>query len=207
MFLTDNTGAAIDAKWFGEGSVRYGLAVGYINHDGVLDVVMNDGDIDDLGPRWTSRITVAMGNGDGTFAGAVTLDLKRPDETDGAFRHVTVGDLDHDSHPDILTGNGALIVNHEFGVDVSVEPQWFEPTAWDDALIADVTGDGLNDFPECGIQRMWIQRREDGVSIDQIVLSAETYRTMRPGSAKNDTTILQPTDCSVIRPAVCGDGM
>ena len=48
-------------------------------------------------------------------------------------------------------------------------------------------------FPEGGIQRVRIQVREDGVSVDQIVLSAETYRTTRPGRAKNDTLILQPT--------------
>jgi len=35
--------------------------------------------------------------------------------------------------------------------------------------------------------------REDGVSVDQIVLSAVTYRTTRSGAAKNDTTILLPT--------------
>ena len=45
-------------------------------------------------------------------------------------------------------------------------------------------------FAEGGPQRVRIQTREDGVSIDQIVLSAETYKTTRPGTAKNDTTIL-----------------
>lgn len=38
-----------------------------------------------------------------------------------------------------------------------------------------------------------VQRREDGVSIDQIVLSAEKDLTVRPGAAKNDTTILPQT--------------
>ena len=38
-----------------------------------------------------------------------------------------------------------------------------------------------------------VQRREDGVSIDQIVLSAEKYLTVRPGTAKRDTTILPRT--------------
>jgi hypothetical protein len=38
-----------------------------------------------------------------------------------------------------------------------------------------------------------IQPREDGVSIDQIVLSASKYLTARPGAAKNDTTILKAT--------------
>ena len=42
-------------------------------------------------------------------------------------------------------------------------------------------------------QSIVIQTREDGVSIDQIVLSAEKYLSARPGTAKNDTTILPST--------------
>jgi hypothetical protein len=45
-------------------------------------------------------------------------------------------------------------------------------------------------FEKGGWQHLRIQRREDGLSIDQIVLSSEKYRTTRPGTAKNDTTIL-----------------
>jgi hypothetical protein len=45
-------------------------------------------------------------------------------------------------------------------------------------------------FAEGGWQRIRVQTREDGLSIDQIVLSAEKYKTTRPGTAKNDTTIL-----------------
>jgi hypothetical protein len=37
---------------------------------------------------------------------------------------------------------------------------------------------------------MIIQTREDGVSIDQVVLSSRKYFTTRPGLAKNDATIL-----------------
>jgi hypothetical protein len=48
-------------------------------------------------------------------------------------------------------------------------------------------------FPDGGYQLIRIQRREDGVSIDQIVLSSEKYLTARPGSAKNDATILTRT--------------
>jgi hypothetical protein len=47
-------------------------------------------------------------------------------------------------------------------------------------------------FPDGGRQRIRLQIREDGVSIDQIVFSAVKYRTTRPGSAKNDTVILPP---------------
>ena len=45
-------------------------------------------------------------------------------------------------------------------------------------------------FAQSGTQRMRIQVREDGVGIDQIVLSAVRYLTVSPGATKNDTTIL-----------------
>lgn len=48
-------------------------------------------------------------------------------------------------------------------------------------------------FPQGGQQHLRFQTREDGVSIDQFVLSAETYFTTRPGAVKNDTVILPPT--------------
>jgi len=48
-------------------------------------------------------------------------------------------------------------------------------------------------FTQGGFQRVRIQTREDGVMIDQIVLSAEQYRTTRPGTVKNDATILPQT--------------
>ena len=41
VFLCDTTGAAIDAKWFDEGSPRYGLAVGFVNHDGTPDIIVS----------------------------------------------------------------------------------------------------------------------------------------------------------------------
>jgi len=41
-----------------------------------------------------------------------------------------------------------------------------------------------------GPQTIRVQQREDGISIDQIVLSSDTYLTSSPGSAKNDATIL-----------------
>jgi hypothetical protein len=37
-----------------------------------------------------------------------------------------------------------------------------------------------------------VQTREDGLSIDQIVLSARNYVTRAPGAVKNDSTILMP---------------
>jgi hypothetical protein len=45
-------------------------------------------------------------------------------------------------------------------------------------------------FATTGTQRVRIQAREDGLSIDQVVLSAGTYLTASPGATKNDSTIL-----------------
>ena len=66
---------------------------------------------------------------------------------------------------------------------------------------AGVSGWGWNDnaygslgapiyFATGGTQRIRIQVREDGVSIDQIVLSAAKYLSTSPGTLKNDTKIL-----------------
>ena len=45
-------------------------------------------------------------------------------------------------------------------------------------------------FATTGVQRMRVQQREDGMSIDQIVLSPSTYMGLSPGITKNDATIL-----------------
>ena len=45
-------------------------------------------------------------------------------------------------------------------------------------------------FSTSGTQRIRIQNREDGLSFDQIVLSAERYITTAPGPAKYDATIV-----------------
>ena len=46
-------------------------------------------------------------------------------------------------------------------------------------------------FASSGPQTIRIQPREDGLSIDQIVLSAGAYLSAPPGGAKNDSTILR----------------
>ena len=49
-------------------------------------------------------------------------------------------------------------------------------------------------FATSGTHTIRIQRREDGVSIDQIVLSREKYLTTAPGFTKNDATILAESE-------------
>jgi hypothetical protein len=65
---------------------------------------------------------------------------------------------------------------------------------WEDDAWGSRNRDGmLLRFPDGLSQHLRIQVREDGVSVDQIVLSAEQYLTARPGTAKDDTTILHTT--------------
>ena len=48
-------------------------------------------------------------------------------------------------------------------------------------------------FEKSGPQKLRVQGREDGIYIDQIVLSAEKYLTTPPGAPRADTTILAKT--------------
>jgi hypothetical protein len=65
---------------------------------------------------------------------------------------------------------------------------------WEDDGWGAVNRNGVTlRFPDAGRQDILIQTREDGVSVDQVVLSAEKYLTTRPGLAKNDRTILPRT--------------
>jgi hypothetical protein len=64
-------------------------------------------------------------------------------------------------------------------------------------------GDGpLIYFAADGIQRIRVQGREDGMLIDEIVLSPQKYLAAAPGAQKQDATILPPSDGSAPAPAV-----
>jgi hypothetical protein len=48
-------------------------------------------------------------------------------------------------------------------------------------------------FATSGPQTIRVQTREDGLGIDQVVLSSVYYPTTSPGSINNDSTILTQT--------------
>lgn len=54
-------------------------------------------------------------------------------------------------------------------------------------------------FASSGTQRMRVQTREDGFTIDQVVLSPDRYLTTSPGALKNDTTIVPAPSSSTLR--------
>ena len=55
-------------------------------------------------------------------------------------------------------------------------------------------------FATSGQHTIRVQIREDGMSIDQIVLSAKAYFSTAPGTTKNDTTIVGPPASPVVGP-------
>ncbi|MQA31888.1 MAG: hypothetical protein GEU82_18985 [Luteitalea sp.] len=62
----------------------------------------------------------------------------------------------------------------------------------DNAMGAGVLGPAIY-FANDGPQTIRIQVREDGLGIDQVVLSSTHYLNAAPGATRNDTTILSPT--------------
>lgn len=106
-------------------------------------------------------------------------------------------------------GNDSVFVQFSGSVSASGTPAWRIGTAdamtvnLEDCSGCGIAGWGWQDtgwgvgvmgplvyFASDGAQRLRVQTREDGFSIDQIVLSPERYLTRAPGALKNDATIL-----------------
>ena len=105
--------------------------------------------------------------------------------------------------------NDSVFVQFSNSVDGSGAPAWrIGTTAATEMNLEDCSGCGLSGwgwqdngyganvlgpliyFASGGTQRIRIQTREDGLAIDQIVLSPLEYLTAAPGALKNDSTIL-----------------
>jgi hypothetical protein len=104
--------------------------------------------------------------------------------------------------------NDSIYVQLTGAVDAAGRPVARLGTADGDAVVlqdydqAPISGWGWNDngwaavgtpyvFAQAGPQTLRIQQREDGVAIDQIVISPAIYLTTPPGAAINDTTIIR----------------
>ena len=105
-------------------------------------------------------------------------------------------------------GNDSVHVQFSGAVDSGGAPTWRIGTTSAAAVVveagngAGLAGWGWTDngwgtlgshvyFATSGAQTIRIQRREDGISIDQVVLSPATYLTSPPGARKGDSTILE----------------
>src|SRR5262249_46575026 len=106
--------------------------------------------------------------------------------------------------------NDSVWVQFSDAVDASGNPLWRTGTtsgtsvSLEDCSGCGEQGWGWNDngygtagtpvrFASSGMHTIRIQQREDGVSIDQIVLSSDRWASSAPGANKNDGTILDNT--------------
>jgi Bacterial Ig-like domain (group 3)/FG-GAP-like repeat len=137
------------------GSWIYSVAVGDLNGDGQLDVVVANlcgtYSCDDYFPD-IGKISVLLGNGDGTFQPAVIYDS-------GGFNSysVAIGDVNGDGYPDLVVSNNCQINDCSSG-NVGVLPGngdgTFQPAIsygtggfWAYSVaISDVNGDGKPDI-------------------------------------------------------------
>jgi hypothetical protein len=109
-------------------------------------------------------------------------------------------------------GNDSIFVQFSGSVNSSGSPVWrIGTTSATEYNLEDCSGCGLAAwgwqdngwgvnvqgplirFETTGTQSIRVQTREDGLSIDQIVLSPDSFLTASPGALKNDTTILPET--------------
>ena len=72
---------------------------------------------------------------------------------------------------------------------------------WQDNAYGAGVAPALIYFAESGPQRMRVQVREDGIGLDQLVLSAGVYLSVPPGAVKDDRTILPLTTAPAPAPA------
>ncbi|CAN5464373.1 hypothetical protein BH23ACI1_BH23ACI1_18460 [soil metagenome] len=109
-------------------------------------------------------------------------------------------------------GNDSVFVQFSGAVNASGSALWrIGTTSATEVNLEDCSGCGLSGwgwqdngwganvygpvvyFASTGTQRIRIQQREDGLSIDQVVLSPTTFLNTSPGALKNDSTILPKT--------------
>jgi hypothetical protein len=98
------------------------------------------------------------------------------------------GAVDADGGPLWRIGTaGGLLMNLESCTNCGVSGWGWQTGAWW------MTQDSVVRFPAPTEQTLRVQIREDGVRIDQIVLSADKYLSSPPGTPSNDTIIIPKT--------------
>jgi hypothetical protein len=104
-------------------------------------------------------------------------------QNDSVFVQFT-GSLDVSGHPTWRIGTSSATVVSLEDCNGCGEQAW----GWNDNGYG--TPGTLVTFETGSPHTLRIQQREDGISIDQIVLSASRFVSRPPGGAKNDTTIV-----------------
>lgn len=153
IMLNDGTGTLGAPAFFGTGSAgEWALAVGDMNEDGILDLV--------VGGRATARVYVYTGDGDGSFTSASSQ------SSGGATWVLNVGDLNGDGHEDVATANStdnnaAVLLGD--GAGNLAPPQIVIPDPFPLSTdIGDLDGDGDLDWVLSSFQGDWSIFRNNG---------------------------------------------
>jgi hypothetical protein len=85
--------------------------------------------------------------------------------------------------------SSALEVNLEDCSGCGLSNWGWQDTGWGVGVLGPAVS-----FASSGPQTIRIQTREDGLTVDQVLLSPQKYLTSPPGALKNDATIFPPTD-------------
>ena len=93
--------------------------------------------------------------------------------------------------------SSATAINLEDGLGVGLSAWGWQDNGWGPGALGP-----LIYFANSGVQTIRVQVREDGLSIDQIVLSPVTYLNSAPGALKNDNTILPKQGGNPVQPSI-----
>jgi hypothetical protein len=107
--------------------------------------------------------------------------------------HIQFSDsIDADGRPLFRSGTtSSAVINLEDCSGCGVRNWGWQDNGWGVGVLGPLIA-----FATAGVKTLRIQNREDGLSIDQIVLSPSAYRERSPGTLENDTTVLPERDRS-----------
>jgi hypothetical protein len=181
---TANAGGYIILLGNGDGTFRTGtiqmgvlgysrwVAVGDFNHDGKLDLAFADGQQIN-GSAGNAELSIALGNGDGTFKAPVHYASPGLPSSDNLNpEDVAVGDVNGDGKLDVIVSNYDDNINVFIGNgDGTFKPAvGYSPGEYPrDVVIADVNGDGKADLVVSNL----------GINVGGAEFAAEGYQ---PGS-------------------------
>jgi uncharacterized protein (DUF2141 family) len=145
VMLGDGTGHFRPPKHYNASSGSYAIATNDLDGDGKLDLVVANFD--------GGTLSVLLGHGDGAFAPHTEFSVG---SFDAYPNWVSIGDLNHDGQPDVVTANfgGGISVMLGNGHGAFRPPQAYAPgAATYSVALGDLNGDGNIDAVAAAIYR------------------------------------------------------
>jgi hypothetical protein len=159
ILLGNGDGTFQQAMDYAIGTGHFSVAVGDLNGDGKLDLVVTNQDPNYPNFGVGNSISIFLGNGDGTFQAPVNYPVLGISEQLGPS--VVIGDFNSDGKPDLAVGTNEYPYQPEGGVAILIGngDGTFQPATYyggsgikgDGLAIGDFNGDGRPDIAVQGI--------------------------------------------------------